>query len=268
MHLFLSPHLDDAVLSCGGTIGRLTRSGEAVLVLTVFAGDPAPPYSRLARRLHRQWGDPPQPVRLRRAEDAAANARLGAVPSYEDLPDSIYRRDRQGAWMYTGNASLMGALPHPDDEWIPHYLAARVEATRRPEDGQVYAPLGVGGHVDHMLTFRAAQILIERGYTVSFYEDFPYVFRKARYRQRLAEMEGWTPTVVAFDEQLLLAKVDAFSYYRSQILALFQRTDGLDLPFREWATAVSNSHTSAGERYWHPPGAGRSGRKTTRTAAP
>ena len=39
-HLFLSPHYDDAVYSCGGTLASLTTAGENVTVLTVCAGSP------------------------------------------------------------------------------------------------------------------------------------------------------------------------------------------------------------------------------------
>ena len=38
-HVYLSPHLDDAVLSCGGAIHRAGAAGEAVLVITVFAAE-------------------------------------------------------------------------------------------------------------------------------------------------------------------------------------------------------------------------------------
>ena len=38
--LYLSPHLDDAALSCGGQIAQATRQGRRVLIVTVMAGDP------------------------------------------------------------------------------------------------------------------------------------------------------------------------------------------------------------------------------------
>ena len=36
--IYLSPHLDDAALSCGGRISAQRRAGERVLVITVFSG--------------------------------------------------------------------------------------------------------------------------------------------------------------------------------------------------------------------------------------
>ena len=39
-HVYLSPHLDDAVLSCGGLIHRQVVAGQRPLVVTIFAGTP------------------------------------------------------------------------------------------------------------------------------------------------------------------------------------------------------------------------------------
>jgi LmbE family N-acetylglucosaminyl deacetylase len=74
----LSPHLDDAALSVGGTIARATRSGARVDVVTIFANDPdstAPP---------RPWDavcgftSAGEAALLRREEDRRACELLGA----------------------------------------------------------------------------------------------------------------------------------------------------------------------------------------------
>ena len=51
-YVFVSPHLDDVVLSCSGAICALREQGERVLVTTLFAGDPQPPFSPLAQSFH------------------------------------------------------------------------------------------------------------------------------------------------------------------------------------------------------------------------
>ncbi len=37
-HIYLSPHYDDAALSCGGSIHKQATQQEPVAVITVFAG--------------------------------------------------------------------------------------------------------------------------------------------------------------------------------------------------------------------------------------
>ena len=57
-HIFLSPHFDDAVYSCGGTIGVQVSAGLRPLVITVFGGAPASPveFSPFAAEIHRTMG--------------------------------------------------------------------------------------------------------------------------------------------------------------------------------------------------------------------
>ena len=57
--IYLSPHLDDVALSCGGQIHQLTHrpGGQEVLIVTLMAGVPPPgPVSAFAREQHVAWG--------------------------------------------------------------------------------------------------------------------------------------------------------------------------------------------------------------------
>ena len=39
-HVFISPHPDDAALSCGGLIASLRELGQSVTIISVFSGGP------------------------------------------------------------------------------------------------------------------------------------------------------------------------------------------------------------------------------------
>ena len=68
MHwIYLSPHLDDAVLSCGGLIWEQVQLGERVEIWTIFAGDPpAEMLTPFAEELHTRWGCGLNAVEIRR----------------------------------------------------------------------------------------------------------------------------------------------------------------------------------------------------------
>lgn len=86
----LSPHLDDAVLSLGAAIARATRSGAAVEVVTVFAGDPdasEPSGAWDARSGFRTCGEA---IRTRRSEDLRACRLLGASTRWLPFADLQY----------------------------------------------------------------------------------------------------------------------------------------------------------------------------------
>src|SRR5437867_4279280 len=111
-HVYLSPHLDDAVLSCGGMIHRQTQAGERVVVVTLCGGGPpAGPLSKFAQSLHERWQTPVEAVAVRRAEDLAALKVLGAEGTHLSVPDCIYRVDGvSGRYLYDSEESLFGEL--------------------------------------------------------------------------------------------------------------------------------------------------------------
>src|SRR4051812_23198430 len=112
IHLYLSPHMDDAVLSCGGQMAAQIDRGERVRVLNIFAG--VPDYTRLsayAERQHTKWGRPADPVSARREEDATVLEGLGAEVEDWELYDCIYRQ-AGGEFLYTHHDAVFGPI-HP-----------------------------------------------------------------------------------------------------------------------------------------------------------
>ena len=257
-HVYLSPHLDDAVLSCGGMIHQQTSSGEEVRVLTIFAGEfqngaPSP----FALVQHGYWGNPQRPMPLRRAEDMAALALLGADAWHLDYLDAVYRSDPGGEWLYDNEGSLWQKVS-PADPLAGEGLGTMVDhlETLLPASDQaiVYAPLAVGQHVDHQVVHAAARKLLAKGYRLAFYEDMPYAMTPGatNLAVSVAGAEEWQVDDVALTPVDLAAKVAAVGYYRSQLSVLF---GGLEkMPDRLWAFAAScSSATCLAERLWRPP---------------
>lgn len=118
----VSPHLDDAVLSLGATIARAGRTGSAVSVVTVFAGDPSStaPADEWARRCG--FTTAGEGYRARREEDRHALGLLRARPVWlpfdGDAPDEAVL-DR-----------LRSELRHADDVLVPGSPCSQSEHAR------------------------------------------------------------------------------------------------------------------------------------------
>ncbi len=256
-HVYLSPHLDDAVLSCGGAIHRHTAAGETVQVITIFAGDwSKDDISPFAALQHSYWGDPPWPMPLRRAEDTAALTLLAAQVQHLDYLDAVYRAAPEGAWLYTEEQALWQGV-HSADPMVGggvEDLVGRLAGLIPSRDQVlVYAPLGVGRHVDHEITHRAARQLLEMGYQVAFYEDYPYAERSGTLESALvaAGADGWRSEAIPLGAADLAAKVSALSYYRSQLSVLFGGAEAM--PGRVWSFATTYSpQPCLAERIWWP----------------
>ncbi|MBN1219754.1 MAG: PIG-L family deacetylase [Anaerolineae bacterium] len=260
-HVYLSPHFDDAALSCGGAIHQQTRSGQKVLVVTICA---APPPSNVslslfARALHASWGNPDDIVATRRAEDRASMAILGADYLWLDFVDCIYRGNpEKGEWFYLNNDDLFGQVHPADLALVDKIVQAVVERIPKKKTTVVYAPLSIGHHVDHQLTHAAAWQLQQRGWPVVFFEDYPYVDSErfvgwnlevvlAHLRQMNRHLK---PRLQTFSEKDLQAKVDSIRAYASQLVALFNSEMEMAERVRGYAGQVGEGR--AAERIWLP----------------
>jgi LmbE family N-acetylglucosaminyl deacetylase len=250
-HIYLSPHLDDAVLSCGGTMLRSAARGEAVHVVNVFAGSPE--YGRLsefARELHTHWGGGPDPVAARRAEDGAVLASMGATVEPWEFRDCIYRGQGE-TWFYASRDDLFGPV-HPGDAGLLSRIALRLAELRaeRP-DAVFFAPLGAGHHVDHQIVRAGAVALARLGAPVVFYEDFPYTGEPAALEKAQAELGrvAWEAAVAPIDVE---AKIQAIAGYVSQILDLFGDAEQMAERVRAYARSVMEAEDEHGygERLW------------------
>jgi len=249
-HIYLSPHLDDAALSCGGTIHRQTQAGEEVLVVNVCAG--VPDYRQLspfAREKHALWGDPEDVVVARRTEDRQALARLGAQVVYWDYLDAIYRTV-EGEFLYASEAAIFGEV-HPAEGELLQRLRDDIAALLGAHPGAtLYAPLAIGHHVDHQLTRNAVLPLLQKGRRIRFYEDFPYAWWDPEGLQKvLQELESigdWEAEISPIDVEV---KITAIACYRTQIEDLFETLEAMAEGVRVYAHAVASAAGYA-ERFW------------------
>ncbi|WP_043358667.1 PIG-L deacetylase family protein [Belnapia sp. F-4-1] len=203
--LALSPHLDDAAFSCGGTLANLAQAGWSVTVVTAFTRSvPDPKGFALACQLDK--GLPPEAdyMAIRRAEDAEACARLGAAPLWLDFPEAPHRG-------YADAAALFGP-PHEADAIQAPLSHALTALLAEPPD-LLLAPQAVGGHVDHVQLVAAIRAVLPAGLPVLWWTDFPYA---ARPRQKAARpfaalMDAWPERVLHGDAASRLAACAAYA---------------------------------------------------------
>ncbi|HNJ13253.1 MAG TPA: PIG-L family deacetylase [Anaerolineales bacterium] len=212
--IYISPHLDDAILSAGGLIHDQVQAGRHVEIWTVFCGfPPANQLSSFAQIIHQKWGimDTNELVAARRAEDKAAADIVGAQVFHFDFLDCIYRRGRDGDWLY----SDVFIPPHTDDDGLPAQIAEAISARLNPDD-ELVCQLALGAHLDHTLVRRAAELL---GRPLTYDVDIPYLFNfPDDFALKTAKMKEITHRIT---EAGLRLWGDAILAYTSQFGTLF-----------------------------------------------
>lgn len=247
--LVLSPHLDDAILSCGGWMAQAVEAGGQVTVYNLFCARYQGPLSPAALELHASWGNPADITALRAAEDQQALSVIGAEGMYSDVRDLIYRQDADGEWLYPAMNDIMGLRNPLDDALVEHYFE-KVTTLFSVEEVEIYAPLGIGGHIDHLLAFDTGMRLQERGYAVRFYEDLPYALNADWLEKRLETVSREEAQVKLFSLENLEKKLKALGAYASQIPSLFGDESKMRESLTAQAVRMSGRMVMGGEKVW------------------
>ena len=218
--IYISPHLDDAVLSAGGFIYEQTRAGIPVEIWTIVCG--YPPQGELtpfAQYLHQQWGTgiAEETVNLRRAEDVKAANILGAKTVHFDVPDCIYRRGPDGEPLYLN----VFVQPHEAESHLPDQIAQTIAPRLKPDD-QVICQLGIGGHVDHIIVRQAVERLKRPLWYVA---DVPYLFNQPG--ELALKTAGMKESLQSITEAGLQSWIEAVLAYASQLSTLFDSTENM-----------------------------------------
>ncbi len=232
--IFLSPHLDDAALSCGGLLWDLAQNGHQVEIWTLFAGNPPDEdFSPFAQQMHQDWGvTGAEAAALRKAEDQRACEILGVEYRHFNYLDAIYRRDQvTGKPVVNNNNELFGKPPEkPLINDITQQLLDLL-----PSEAALVSPMGLGTHLDHLAVLKAAE---ETSQVPHYYADYPYILK-----EYTPTNERWETIFYPLNEAALRAWQEAVLTYNSQI-GQFWRDDA------ELRLCLRNYMAGGGGRLW------------------
>lgn len=223
--IYISPHLDDAVLSAGGFLYEQTQARIPVEIWTVICGFPPPgELTPLAQVLHYTWGtgSAEETVNLRRAEDVAAARKIGAKTVHFDVPDCIYRRGPDSEPLYLD----IYARPHPAEAGLIEQIAQTV-APRLEAGDQIICQLGVGDHIDHILVRQAVERL---NLPLWYVADLPYLFKQPGELGPL--VAGMQESLHPITEAGLKAWIEAVLLYKSQLSSIFDSPEQYEVDIR------------------------------------
>lgn len=213
--LILSPHPDDAVWSLGGLIHEFSNRQD-VVVLSLFDGDPeAKAIDLLNSSQEHKWRQFTD-ARFRRKEDLKAVQSLNGRLLSLGYPDAALRCNDTD-FLHASLDDLLVDIDQSHKICVPRDLRTHVTSQIEPSD-IIMAPLGLGGHIDHLITREIARTLDN---PIAFYPEFPYVLDTgAEDISRYCEALG-----LEVSEQSISCYWSpwqtAASLYRSQVIRLF-----------------------------------------------
>ena len=158
----VSPHRGDAAFSLALAIGSWIDAGHKVAVINCFSRSEEAPYSD--------------------ADSVHANDRMSFVTALRSREDEVWRRQYGAALslvdlnmkdaplrLHCEPGEVYGLTVNPNDKWL---LKIEKAVEQRGADA-VVLPLGLGGHVDHLVARDGSLKLAGSEKACAFYEEQP-----------------------------------------------------------------------------------------------
>lgn len=181
----VSPHIDDAILSCGILMQRAAARGDTVFVLDLFsAGSNAD---------------------TRRAEEERAMEKIGAKAFFLDEFDAP---DRDPLFKNQYNLFL-GPTENVPDHFIDHIEKRIRDFLNAHNIDTVYVPLAAGTHIDHRVAYTVGHRLTDKN--VRFYEDRPYIMWPGILQARMHQI-GSDAILPKIKDTDMISRVDSCHY--------------------------------------------------------
>lgn len=207
MQIIFSPHCDDAVLSLGGAIYNGMLGHGSIIIKNVFT---------ISNYTIMGLGNPELVSQIRHKEETKVMQTLGVNYELWGYHEPLLRLN------YASADDIFTSDPLVDPIYGEIYRRVSKECS---VDTIYYFPLGIGGHVDHLILHEIGLSLKNKA-KVYFYEDQPY---SGQYDIDSIErrVKGMKKKVFKF--QNVLDKMTLLKNYRSQF-------DAEDIGFTFWHT--------------------------------
>lgn len=181
--LIVSPHHDDAVLSCGELLAQL-KGKTAVTVINVFTSAHGKPYTLSEKQFLKASGssDALALYEERENEDKKILSQLGVSIINLGFEDALFRRKIRRTFL----GRLLSEFDHVYPTYRWHLLkglsrndisAKELKKKLLPYKNKktlVFAPYAIGDHVDHLIVRNVCEELFDN---LILYSDFPYNVR-------------------------------------------------------------------------------------------
>lgn len=230
--LFISPHLDDALLSCGARIWQSTQAGQDVLVASVFT-NPSPHSADSHKTSYQK----------RISDDKQATQLLGARSVHMGFIDAPFRNKQ-----YRDFTSILfhHELPKSDRPVMLAVAKHLRQLIQESNPDEVWFPLGVGGHIDHHIVYESSKLLKDVQAQFHYYEDLPYAllpgWNSVRWHQLKATPEKKSQNLKT--QKMSLVET-SFSFVHNYMASPQDKLTAMVKYDREWETMHPHmSHTT------------------------
>lgn len=219
---FVSPHLDDAILSASFLIKKLKDANIKIQVITVFTKGSSSPYSPQAEEFIKLSGfkDSYSLFKTFGYENATAMKNLDVKYKHLNFVDAAFRKNKFGKNIYTNSSEQFAGVISEEDELLVSQISNEISKYINSQHNSVFiVPLGVGGHVDHIIARKAIEALNQ---PIIYWEDYPYNQSNRNIKSFFKKNKNFKLSFKLTNENLNVKKT-AIESFKSQMNVLFPK---------------------------------------------
>lgn len=177
----ISPHFDDAALSCYRLMSEIPDAKQ-IVVINIFTKGSRKPYTFSAKKNLKDSGGYRNAIALykqRTQEDKRALSSMRVLSVNLGIPEALFRKKRRNSILGRLIPEMNHYYPtyrwhvvkkvHPNDPAISQLKKKLRTFTK--EKALFIVPFGIGNHADHLIARTACAQLCKN---IVYYADFPY----------------------------------------------------------------------------------------------
>jgi len=202
--IYFSPHLDDAVLSCGGFLKKNHKKKQ--LIINIFSGE----YNGLTTWDLSSGIKSRQPIKIRKKEDKHALSLVKAKVIYLNFLDNLVFTDLKKS-----------TRPFLDLLKIKNQIYQIINKNKSTIEA-IFFPLSVF-HPDHVLVSKIGRTIKNRlknqKIRVYFYDEFPHCIKNKSYQKKI--LKNYNPVYFEINREIY-TKIKMVILYKSQLTPLLK----------------------------------------------
>ncbi len=198
--VFISPHLDDAILSCGALIYILRKKAE-IKIITIIS----------------------KAGKNKLTKSAGAFLKASNYNNAENLFEDRKKEDKNICnylkieWKHMNFIDAAWRMSDNNQEIRMQEKIVMVLKKMTQKTSLIFCPIGIGGHEDHLLVRKISDLLPER--KIIYYADYPYLMKNLIPKEFIREKK----LREFYFKKDLHVKEKLIKFYRSQIKVIYKR---------------------------------------------
>lgn len=243
-HIFFSPHIDDAIFSCGGLILKLLPK-EKVLIVNVFCGTDQLKEKGYAQKYLRfcHCRNSKEYFSIRKTEEKALSLKFSFESLFLPFSEALFRSRKRGLsqkYLYNTKKKLFDQVNQHDKALVRKIKESISEIMLKTKNKKVvlYFPLGLGKHVDHQIVNQIGKNFSDqnkklKNTKIYFYQDFPYELWEDKKKVTLDHKKLFKrENKIFLCQDELDQKKAMINSYPSQVAALFGSKENFEKQFK------------------------------------